>query len=64
VRNRNTATNLGLFRRTALSLARHWIAQQQNARKATTNGFFCAMKNPLSKLAFRLALSENPSWLP
>lgn len=64
VRNRNAATNLGLFRRSALSLARHWITQQQNPRKATTNGFFGAMKHNRSELAFRLALSKNPSGLP
>jgi len=64
VRNRNSAHNLGLFRRAALSLARHWIDHQPNARKATTNGFFGAMKKNRSELAFRIANSKNPSWLP
>lgn len=64
VRNRNAATNLGLFRRTALSLARHWIARQQNPRKATTNGFLGTMDRHNSELAFRIALSKKPSWLP
>lgn len=64
VRNRNAATNLGLFRRTALSLARHWIARQQNSRKATTNGFLGTMDRHNSELAFRIVLSKKPSWLP
>lgn len=64
VRNRNAATNLGLFRRTVLSLARHWIAQQPDPRKATTNGFFGAMKKNRSDLAFRVVLSKKPSWMP
>jgi len=64
VRTRNNAHNLGLFRRAALSLARHWIAHQPNARKATTNGFIGAMRKDGSELAFRLATSKNPKWLP
>ncbi|MDF7826844.1 hypothetical protein P4B35_22645 [Pontiellaceae bacterium B12227] len=64
VRTRNNAHNLGLFRRTALSLARHWIARQPNARKATTNGFIGAMRKDGSELAFRLVTSKNPKWLP
>lgn len=64
VRNRNSAHNLGLFRRAALSLARHWIDHQPNARQATTNGFFGAMKKNRSELAFRIAISKKPSWLP
>jgi hypothetical protein len=64
VRNRNAATNLGLFRRTVLSLARHWIARQPNPRKATTNGFLGAMAQHHSDRAFRMALSKQASWLP
>lgn len=64
VRNRNSAHNLGLFRRAALSLARHWIDHQPNARLATTNGFFGAMKKNRSELAFRVVTSKKPSWLP
>ena len=64
VRNRNSAHNLGLFRRAALSLARHWIDHQPNARLATTNGFFGAMKKNKSELAFRTVTSKKPSWLP
>ena len=64
VRNRNAATNLGLFRRTALSLARHWITRQKNPRKATTNGFLGTMARHNSDLAFRVALSKKASWLP
>ena len=64
VRTRNNAHNLGLFRRAALSLARHWIDHQPNARKATTNGFIAAMRKDGSDLAFRLMLSKNPTWLP
>jgi hypothetical protein len=63
VRNRNAATNLGLFRRTALSLARHWIARQYDPRKATTNGFLGTMARHNSDLAFRIALSKKASWL-
>lgn len=64
VRLRNNAHNLGLFRRAALSLARHWIDRQPNARKATTNGFIAAMRKDGSELAFRLVTSKNPKWLP
>jgi predicted transposase YbfD/YdcC len=64
VRNRNAATNLGLFRRVVLSLGRHWIACQPNPRKATLNGFLGAMAQHKSARAFRLALSKNSSWLP
>jgi predicted transposase YbfD/YdcC len=64
VRNRNAATNLGLFRRTALSLGRHWIAAQPDARKATFNGFLGAMALFKSEQPFRMALCKHPSWLP
>lgn len=64
VRNRNSATNLGLFRRAVLSLARHWIARQSDPRKATTNGFLGTMARHNSDLAFRIALSKKASWLP
>lgn len=64
VRNRNSATNLGLFRRTALSLGRRWIDLQKNARKATLNGFLGTMYRHNSELAFRVALSKKSSWLP
>ncbi len=64
VRTRNNAHNLGLFRRAALSLARHWITHQPNARKATTNGFIAAMRKDGSELAFRLVTSKTPKWLP
>jgi len=64
VRTRNNAHNLGLFRRAALSLARHWIDHQPNVRKATTNGFIGAMSKAGSELAFRLVVSKNPNWLP
>ncbi|VGO23254.1 hypothetical protein SCARR_05361 [Pontiella sulfatireligans] len=64
VRTRSNAHNLGLFRRTALSLARHWIEHQPNARKATTNGFIAAMRKDNSELAFRLVTAKTPKWLP
>jgi len=64
VRNRNAATNLGLFRRAALSLGRHWIDHQKNPRKATLNGFLGTMARHNSELAFRIALSKKASWLP
>lgn len=64
VKNRNAATNLGLFRRAALSLARHWITRQNDPRKATTNGFLGTMARHNSNLAFRVALSHKASWLP
>ena len=64
VRTRNNAHNLGLFRRAALSLARHWTNHQPNARKATTNGFIAAMRKDGSELAFRLVTSKSPNWLP
>lgn len=64
VRNRKSAHNLGLFRRAALSLARHWINHQPNARLATTNGFFGVMKKNKCELAFRVVTSKKPSWLP
>jgi predicted transposase YbfD/YdcC len=64
VRNRNAATNLGLFRRVALSLGRHWIGSQPDPRKATLNGFLGTMARNRSELAFRMALCKWPSWLP
>lgn len=64
VRNRNAATNLALFRRAALSLGRCWIDEQTNPRKATLNGFLGTMARHNSELAFRVALSKNPSWRP
>jgi predicted transposase YbfD/YdcC len=64
VRNRTAATNLGLFRRAALSLGRHWIAAQPDSRKATFNGFLGAMARHRSEQAFRMALCKHPSWLP
>jgi len=64
VRNRNAAQNLGLFRRAVLSLGRHWIARQPDARKATLNGFLGTMARHNSELAFRLVLSKKASWLP
>jgi len=64
VRNRNAATNLALFRRTALSLGRHWIDHQKNPRKATLNGFLGTMARHNSDLAFRIGLSKKASWLP
>ena len=64
VRNRNAACNLGLFRRAALSLGRHWIASQPDARKATFNGFLGTMARHKSELAFRIALCKQASWLP
>lgn len=64
VRNRNAATNLGLFRRAALALGRHWINSQSDPRKATFNGFLGRMALHKSELAFRMALCKQPSWLP
>lgn len=64
VRNRKSAHNLGLFRRAVLSLARHWIDHQPNARLATTNGFFGEMRRDRSETAFRIVTSKKPSWLP
>ena len=64
VRTRNNAHNLGLFRRAVLSLARHWIDHQPNARKATTNGSIAAMRKDGAELAFRLVTSKTPKWLP
>jgi predicted transposase YbfD/YdcC len=64
VRNRNAATNLGLFRRAALSLGRHWIDSQPDARKATFNGFLGSMAKHRSDKPFRMALCQHPSWLP
>lgn len=64
VRNRNSATNLGLFRRAVLSLGRQWIAEQNNPRKATLNGFLGTMAKHNSETAFRMTLSKKASWLP
>lgn len=64
VRNRNAATNLGLFRRAALSLGRHWIDHQPNARKATLNGFLGKMAQHKSEVPFRMALCKQPTWVP
>jgi predicted transposase YbfD/YdcC len=64
VRNRNAATNLGLFRRAVLSLGRKWITEQRNSRKATLNGFLGVMAKHNSEIAFRMTLSKKSSWLP
>ncbi len=64
VRNRTAATNLGLFRRAALSLGRQWIASQTDTRRATFNGFLGTMARHKSELAFRIALCKHASGLP
>lgn len=64
VRNRNSACNLGLFRRAVVSVGNHWIRLQRNPRKATLNGFFDAMRHQHAARAFRLLTCENPTWLP
>jgi hypothetical protein len=39
VRNHKSARNSGLFRRAALSLARHWIDHQPNPVRQQPTGF-------------------------
>lgn len=64
VRNRNSAFNLGLFRRAANSLGIVWIKKQPNKRKATFNGFYDEMSLKGSRKAFSLVTASKPSWLP
>ena len=64
VRNRNSAMNLAMFRRVAVSCGIHWIRHQKNPRKATLNGFFDEMRRNNSTTPFRMACSKNASWLP
>jgi len=64
VRNFNSAWNLGMFRRMALSLAIHWIQRQPNPRQATLPGFFDAMREHKARRAFALVTASKASWLP
>ena len=64
VRNFNSAWNLGMFRRLAVSMAIYWIQRQTNPRKATLTGFFDAMKANNARKAFALVTADKASWLP
>ena len=64
VRTFNSAWNLGMFRRLALSLAIHWIQRQPNAREATLTGFYDAMGANKARKAFALVTAARASWLP
>jgi len=64
VRNFNSAWNLGMFRRLAVSMAIYWIQRQTNPRQATLTGFFDAMKANDARKAFALVTADKASWLP
>ena len=64
VRNFNSAWNLGMFRRLAVSLAIHWIQRQPNSRDATLPGFFDAMREHKAQKAFALVTAAKASWVP
>lgn len=62
VRLRNNAWVLALFRRWAVSLANHWMAQQSNPRSATTQGFHDAMRRDRCRLAFLTLTSKSTTY--
>ena len=64
VRNFNSAWNLGMFRRLAISFAIHWIQYQPDPRQATLPGFFDAMCENKARKAFALVTASKASWLP
>jgi hypothetical protein len=64
VRHRNSAQNLGMFRRVAVSVGNQWIRRQSNPRKATLNSFFDEMRRRNSATPWRMATCEHASWLP
>ena len=64
IRTPQAAFNLGLFRRTSISFAIHWISRQRNRRLATTNGFYEAMSAKGCRKALSLVTIRHPSWLP
>lgn len=64
VRNFNSAWNLGMFRRLAVSFAVHWIQRQPDPRQATLPGFFDAMRVNNARKAFALVAAARASWLP
>ena len=64
VRNRTSATNLGLFRRAAFSLGRMWIVRQGDPRKATLAGFPAAKARQEASGRFdKQAFIPNPHYL-
>ena len=64
VRNFNSAWNLGMFRRLAVSFAVHWIQRQPDPRQATLPGFFDDMRANNARKAFALVTASKASWLP
>ena len=64
VRTFNSAWNLGMFRRVAVSFAVQWIQRQPDPRQATLPGFFDAMSENKARKAFALVTATKASWLP
>lgn len=62
VRLRHNAWVLSLFRRWAVSVAAAWISRQSNPRRATTQGFFDAMRRNHAQGAFNLIRRRSPTF--
>ena len=63
VRHRTSALNLAMLRRTAISVAVHWIQRVRPRRQATTRGFFDAMSAGQDRKAFSLVTTRHSSAL-
>lgn len=63
VRHRNSALNLAMLRRAAISVAVHWMARARPRRGATTSGFFDAMSARQCRKAFSLVTVRHSSAL-
>jgi len=63
VRNRTSALNLAMIRRTVVSVAVCWIKKCPNPRKATLSGFFDHMAAKQSQKAFSLVNTRYSSAL-
>jgi hypothetical protein len=63
VRNRSSALNLAVIRRTVVSVAVYWIKRCRNPRQATLSGFYDFMAANNCKKAFSLLTVCKSSWL-
>jgi hypothetical protein len=64
VRNRTSALNLAVIRRTVVSVAIYWIRRCRNPRQATLSGFYDFMAANNCRKAFSLVTVCKSSWLP
>lgn len=63
VRHRTSALNLAMLRRTALSVAIHWIGLHPPRRRPTTTSFFDAMRAQQRRKAFSLVTVRHSNAL-